>query len=133
MISGISITKEREDALNKAIQLMRSHGAIIVDPVNISAMNNERIFDELWSLFLITFPGDIAKYLAELNNTTMRTLTDLIEFNLNHTNEEFHPQFAPNQQLFEWSINLTKLLYVNQLSLLNKTRIWSRELCIDAA
>jgi hypothetical protein len=130
---GINITQEREDALDKAIQLMRSHGVIMVDSVNITGIDNHRMYDDLWSLFLITFPEDMATYLADLSNTTMRSLNDLIEFNLNHTEEEFHPQFAPNQLVFEWSNNLTNLLSVNQSSLLNKTRVWARELCIDAA
>jgi hypothetical protein len=112
---------------------MRSHCAIIVDPVNITDIDNDRMYDDWWSLLLITFPEDIANYLTELRNTTIRSLTDLIEFNLNHTNEEFHPEFAPNQLVFEWSNNLSNLSYVNQSSLLNKTRVWARELCIDAA
>ncbi len=130
--TGINITVEREDALSKAIQLMRSHGAVIVDPVNITGLNNSQMFDDLWSLFLSTFPEDISNYLAELSNTTIRSLTDLIEFNLNHTDEEFHPQFAPNQIIFELSNNLANLSYVNRSSLLNKTRIWAGELGIDA-
>jgi hypothetical protein len=130
---GINITQEREDTLNKAIQLMRSHGVIIVDPVNITGIDNDRMYDDLWSLLLSTFPEDIATYLADLSNTTIRSLSDLIEFNLNHTEEEFHPQFAPNQLVFEWSNNLTNLLSANQSSLLNKTQVWARELGIDAA
>jgi hypothetical protein len=88
--------------------------------------------NDLFSLFLMTFSEDIASYLAELSNTTIRSLIDLIEFNLNHTNEEFHPQFAPNQQVFEWSNKFTNLSYVNQSSLLNKTRLWGGQLGIDA-
>ncbi len=130
--SGINITREREDTLDKAIQLMRSHGAIIVDPVNITSIDNHQMYADLWSLFLITFPEDIDNYLAELTNTTIRSLSDLIEFNLNHTDEEFHPQFAPNQHVFEWSNKFTNLSYVNQSSLLNKTRLWGGQLGIDA-
>ncbi len=112
---------------------MRSHGVIVVDSVNITDIDNDQMYNDLWSLFMITFPEDIANYLAELSNTTIRSLTDLIEFNLNHTDEEFHPQFAPNQLVFEWSNNLTNLLSVNQSSLLNKTRLWAGQLGIDAA
>jgi hypothetical protein len=118
--------------VSKAIEIMQSHGVIIVDPVNITEIDNHRMAVDLWSLFLITFPEDIATYLAELSNTTMRTLTDLIEFNLNHSDEEFHPQFAPNQKLFELSNKLANSSTLNQSSLLNKTRQWAQQLCIDA-
>ena len=112
---------------------MRSHGAIIVDQVNITDVNYDEMVNDWWSLFMITFPEDMANYLAELSNTTMRTLADLIAFNLNHTDQEFHPQFAPNQRVFEWSNEMVNLSYANQSSLLNKTQQWSREFCIDAA
>ncbi|CAF1016992.1 unnamed protein product [Rotaria sp. Silwood1] len=129
---GINMTKELEAAVNNASALMRSHGAIIIDSVNFTDINDHNLFDDLWSLLLITFPEDIANYLMALNNTTIRSLTDLIEFNRNHTDEEFHPLFAPNQDVFEWSNNVTKLLHMNQSSLLNKTRLWGGQLCIDA-
>ena len=124
---------EHEDALNKALQLMRLHGIVIVDPVNVTNINITKPANDLWSLLLITFPEDLANYLSELSNTTIRSLIDLIEFNLNHTDEEFHPQYAPNQLVFEWSNKLNNLSYANQSILLNKTRLWARQLGIDAA
>ncbi|CAF2419142.1 unnamed protein product [Rotaria sp. Silwood2] len=129
---GINMTKKLEDVVDKAIALMRLHGAIIIESVNFTSNNDSQMFDDLWSLFLITFPKDIANYLMELRNTTMRSLTDLIEFNLNNTDEEFHPLFAPNQYIFELSNNFTKSLSMNQSSLLNKTRLWGGQLSIDA-
>jgi hypothetical protein len=127
------MTTELKESIDNATQLMRSHGAIIYDPVNITGADQHKSMNDLFSLFLMTFSEDIASYLAELTNTTIRSLIDLIEFNLNHTNEEFHPQFAPNQHVFEWSNKFINLSYVNQSSLLNKTRLWGGQLGIDAA
>jgi len=127
------MTTELKEAIDNATQLMRSYGAILYDRVNITGADENKLMKDLFTLFLMTFSEDIASYLAELSNTTMRSLIDLIEFNLNHTDEEFHPQFAPNQQVFEWSNKFTNLSYVNQLSLLNKTRLWGGQLGIDAA
>ena len=123
---------ELEDALNKAIEMMRSHGAIIVDPINITEIDNRQMWDYWWTLLLLAFHEDIANYLAELSNTTMRSLADLIEFNLNHADKEFHPEFAPNQYVFELSNNLSNLSSINQSRLLSKTRQWSGQFCIDA-
>ncbi|CAF0897399.1 unnamed protein product [Rotaria sordida] len=133
VIQHINMTTELVDVMDKAVALMRSYGAKIIDSVNFTDINDHQMFDDLFSLFLITFPEDIANYLMELSNTTIRSLNDLIEFNLNHTNEEFHPLFAPNQDIFELSNNFTKSLYMNQSSLLNKTRRLGGQLSIDAA
>ena len=130
---GVNITEERESAFNKAIELMRSHGVVVIESVNITGVEKHENYGDLWSLFLSTFSEDLASYLTELSNTTMRSLADLIEFNLNHTEEEFHPQFAPNQLVFEWSNHLSNVSSVNQSSLLNKTRLWGGEYGIDAA
>ncbi|CAF0949914.1 unnamed protein product [Rotaria sp. Silwood1] len=56
---------------------------------------------------------------------------DIIEFNLNHTDQEFHPEFASDQRNFEICLNQTKLSSVDQKHLLNKTRQWGGELGID--
>ena len=130
---GINITKERENAFDKAIQLLSSHGVIVVDPVNMTVAHEKQEYENLWSLLLMTFSEDMASYLSELSNTAMRSLTDLIEFNLNHTEEEFHPEFAPNQLIFEWSNRLSNVSSSNQSILLNKTRLWGGQLGIDTA
>jgi amidase len=129
---GINLSIEVKDEVNKAIELMGSHGAIIIDPVNITGIDNGQMWEDLWSLYLMTFPQDIATYLVQLTNTTMRSLTDLIEFNLNHTDEEFHPKFAPNQHVFEMSVNQTNRSNDDQERLLNQTREWGGQLGIDA-
>ncbi|CAF5018189.1 unnamed protein product, partial [Rotaria socialis] len=131
--SGINVTKELEGVINKTTELMRSYGAIIISSVNISSFNSDQAFDDLWSLLMINFPEDIANYLIGLSNTTIRSLTDLIEFNIKHADEEFHPLFAPNQDLFELSNNVSNISYANQSSLLNRTRTLGGQLGIDLA
>ncbi|CAF3667892.1 unnamed protein product [Rotaria socialis] len=130
---GINVTKELEGVISKTTELMRSYGATIISSINISSFDSDQISDDLLSLLMINFPEDIANYLMGLSNTTIRSLTDLIEFNIKHADEEFHPLFAPNQDLFELSNNVSNISYANQSSLLNRTRTLGGQLGIDLA
>ena len=69
-----------------AIGVMASLGAVIVDPVDTG--DPFAYFDAEFTVLLYEFKGDIANYLSTLRGTRMRTLADLIEFNLAHCEEE---------------------------------------------
>ncbi|UJR17759.1 hypothetical protein I4U23_004657 [Adineta vaga] len=56
----------------------------------------------------------------------------VVRFGENHADEEFHPQFAPNQGYFEKIANESKLSLLDQQNLLNRTRQWGGESGIDA-
>jgi amidase len=65
---------------------MESLGATIVDPVDAP---DPFVFSNAeFTVLLYEFKVDIAKYLAGLRHTSMRTLADLIEFNLAHCEQE---------------------------------------------
>src|SRR6267378_3123785 len=69
-----------------AIEVMRSLGATIVDPVD---SGNPALFsDAEFTVLLFEFKAQIAQYLATLNHTSMRTLADLITFNEAHCPQE---------------------------------------------
>jgi amidase len=69
-----------------AIGVMASLGAVIVDPVDTG--DPFAYFDAEFTVLLYEFKGDIANYLSTLRGTRMRTLADLIAFNLAHCEEE---------------------------------------------
>ena len=79
-----------------ALDTMASLGATIVDPVD--APDPFTFFDQEFSVLLTEFKVDIAKYLGSLSHTSMRTLADLIQFNIDHCDEEMR-YFG--QELFE--------------------------------
>ncbi len=85
------------DVVNHAIDLMADAGAEIIDPVDPGDPLSW-FFDFELPVLLFEFKGDIAKYLSGLGNTHMRTLADLIAFNVDHCTEEMK-YFG--QELFE--------------------------------
>ena len=111
---------------------MRFHGANIIDPVNLTGINDVNATRDLMPLFRYNFRQDISNYLSELENTTMKTLKDLIEFNIQHSDKEFHPKYSPNQNLFISIENQTNFTANDYELLLNKTRQINGPLGIDA-
>ena len=79
-----------------AIAIMEAAGATIIDPVD--APDPFAFFDAEFTVLLHEFKEDIATYLAGLGHTEMRTLADLIAFNIEHCDAEM--RFF-GQELFE--------------------------------
>jgi amidase len=69
-----------------ALEVMQSLGATIIDPVD--APDPLEFSDDEFTVLLCEFKDDIAKYLAGINQTSMRTLADLIAFDDAHCEEE---------------------------------------------
>ena len=77
------------------IDAMASLGATIVE---VDTGDAFEFFDAEFTVLLYEFKVQIAEYLAGLSNTSMRTLADLIDFNLKHCPEEM--RFF-GQEIFE--------------------------------
>lgn len=77
---------ELNAVVEEAIGVMASLGAVIVDPVDTG--DPFAYFDAEFTVLLYEFKIDIANYLSTLRRTHMRTLADLIAFNLEHCVEE---------------------------------------------
>ena len=81
---------------------LRNRGAEIVDVTSVDPTAPDatgRIpFDDEFTVLLFEFKVQIAEYLAPVRHTRMRTLADLIEFNLQHCDEELK-RFG--QEVFE--------------------------------
>src|SRR6266536_2467739 len=80
------ISPEGDAIAEAAISQMSRLGATIVDPADIPNVND--VFGPEFTVLLFEFKADIASYLSELSNTSMRTLADLIAFNDAHADQE---------------------------------------------
>ncbi len=74
------------DALiDAALGLMRDHGAVIVDPIDLDI----RLGDASYAVLLYEFKADLEKYFAGLASSPgIRTLADVIAFNEKHADRE---------------------------------------------
>jgi amidase len=74
------------DALtDAALGLMRDHGAVIVDPIDLDI----RLGDASYAVLLYEFKADLKKYFAGLASSPgIRTLADVIAFNEKHADRE---------------------------------------------
>jgi amidase len=73
------ISPEADAVAEAAVGQLSRLGATVVDPADIPGVGD--VFDPEFTVLLYEFKADIAAYLAELRNTSMRTLADLIAFN----------------------------------------------------
>jgi len=69
----------------RGIDAMASLGATIVD---VDTGDSFAYFDAEFTVLLFEFKVQIAEYLAALTHTSMRTLADLIQFNIDHCAQE---------------------------------------------
>src|SRR5437762_1134756 len=102
----------------KGINAMQSLGATIIPTDTGNPFQNSfKFYNDEFTVLLYEFKVQIAQYLAALGNTTMRTLADLIAFNIAHCPEEMK-YFG--QQVFEASQqtsgNLNDPIYLNARS-----------------
>jgi amidase len=73
------VSPEADAVAEAAIAELSRLGATVVDPTDIPNVADS--FDPEFTVLLFEFKADIAAYLSELRNTSMRTLADLIAFN----------------------------------------------------
>ena len=112
--------------VNEAIELMRSAGAIIIDPIELGNSG-----DGEGDVLSYEFKADINAYLASLGpSSPMKTLADLIAFNTAHRAEEM-PYFE--QEIFETAEARGPLTDKKYLDALASGHEKSRAKGIDAA
>ncbi|QRK04926.1 amidase [Archangium violaceum] len=117
------------DALiERALELMKAQGAIIVDPANIPTA--AKLDEPEMEVLLFEFKADIEAYLAGLGTRThLKTLADLIRFNEENRDTEL-PWFG--QELFHQSVEKGPLTDKKYLKALAACRKLSRAQGIDA-
>ena len=118
---------DRVDAImNDAIAAMKSAGAVIVDPANLTTKDK---FDDAENDVLhYEFKADLSAYLAK-SASPHKTLSDLIEFNNQNRDREM-PYFG--QELFEQAQKKGPLTDPRYKPALTKCRLLSRTRGIDA-
>lgn len=88
--------------VDEVLDRLRSAGADVVDVTSVDPTLPDasgRIpFDDELTVLLFEFKVQIAEYMAPLRHTDMRTLADLIQFNLDHCDQEL--RFF-GQEIFE--------------------------------
>lgn len=108
--------------VEKAIQALADAGATIIDPVDTG--DTYAWYDAEFTVLLYEFKGDIAAYLSTLRHTRrdtrVRTLADLIAFNIEHCDQEM--EFF-GQEIFELSESLSG-------NLTDPEYVEARELCL---
>ncbi len=111
-----------------AIAVMKDHGAVIVDPADITTLN--ALSKPEFEVLLYEFKADLNKYLAGLGpDATVRTLAEAIAFNSKESAREM-PYFA--QEIFEQAQKKGPLTSPAYLQALEKCRQLSRTQGIDA-
>ena len=94
--------------LDEALRALRRNGATIVDVTSLDPFEPDETgripWDDELVVLLAEFKVHIAEYLATLGNTSMRTLDDLIRFNLDNCAVEMAYY---GQELFEWSASFS--------------------------
>jgi amidase len=118
---------EADVLVEAAIDVLRRHGAIIVDPTDIPHLGEYD--DSEFTVLLYEFKADLNAYLAEWQHGPMRTLADLIAFNdANKTRELMY--FG--QEIFVQAQEKGPLTDQAYIDALDKNRRLSRTEGLDA-
>ncbi len=119
---------DRVDALMaEAIEVMRNHGATIIDPANIETRG--RYDESEYAVLLYEFKADLNAYLAGLSpDVPVRSLRDLIAFNEAHRDAEM-PYFG--QEIFLQAQDMGPLTDAAYREALEKNHRLSRTEGID--
>ncbi len=117
-----------DEIMDKSLEILKSHGAILVDPVEIDAIG--KVDDSENTVLLYELKADMKKYLEHRGpKTPYHSLKDLIEFNKKHADKEM-PYF--NQELFVRAETKGSLEEKEYKDALLKNHRLTREKGIDA-
>jgi amidase len=121
--------EEVDRLMEEALSVMKSQGAVIVDPADIQP--EERYGDEEFEVLLYEFKSDLNAYLETLgSNSPLRSLKDIIAFNEEHR-KEVMPYFG--QEIFLMAEKKGPLTSEEYLKALEQCRRLSRTEGIDKA
>ena len=120
----------KADAIaSTAIQQMQELGAILIDNTDIPTAQQMASSDSEMTVLLFEFKADLNAYLAELSDTSIQTLADIIAFNNTHAATELR-YFG--QEILLKAENTTTLDDPTYLAALSDNRRLSRQEGIDA-
>ncbi|HJP86442.1 MAG TPA: amidase [Gemmatimonadaceae bacterium] len=104
-----------DKVINDAIDVMKQHGAIIVDPANIETAG--KFDDSEFDVLLYEFKTDLNNYLASLGpKAPVKSLQEIIDFNERHKDQEM-PWFAQEIMIQAQAKGpLTEQKYIDELA-----------------
>jgi amidase len=124
---GFHFPKTLDAILQNAIEVMKKEGAEVLDPVEFPTLGQTD--DAEYQVLLYEFKADLEAYFAGRPGASVRTLADLIAFNLNNAGREM-PFFG--QEIVEQAAKKGPLTEKAYLEALAKCRDLMREKGIDA-
>ncbi|HEY4370251.1 MAG TPA: amidase [Steroidobacteraceae bacterium] len=81
-------TSETDEVFEQALQAMRDAGAILIDPVEIPSFDAFNADPSETIVLVFEFKRDLNAYLATRTGVPANTLEQVIQFNLDHADEE---------------------------------------------
>ena len=106
---------ETDKLLAGALDLMKQHGAIVVDPADIATAG--RTEDSEFDLLLYEFKTDLNTYLGQLKpNVTVRSLVDVMAFNTKNAGRELRFFGQEIMEQAEKKGPLTEKKYLDELA-----------------
>jgi amidase len=82
------VTTETDAVFEAALQVMRDAGAVLVDPVELPSFDEFNADQSEIIVLIFEFKRDLNAYLATRSGVPVATLADVIQFNLDHADEE---------------------------------------------
>jgi amidase len=148
----LASTNQQEQLLG-LVELIKSAGATIINGTELPnyktivsptswdwdyGTTRGRPNESEYTYIKVDFYNDIKTYLAELNNTEIRSLEDIVKYNIDNVGEEgglpnVHPAFQSGQDGFNASLAIKGAMDSLYWSALNFCRRASREDGVDAA
>jgi amidase len=81
-------TPETDAVFENAVQVMRDAGAVVIDPIEFPSFDEFNADQSEIIVLIFEFKRDLNKYLATRTGVPVSTLADVIQFNLDHADEE---------------------------------------------
>jgi amidase len=81
-------TTETDEIFEQAVQVMRDAGAVVVDPIEIPSFDAFNADQSELIVLLFEFKRDLNAYLATRRGVPAGSLAEVIQFNLDHADEE---------------------------------------------
>ena len=82
------VTTETDAVFEAALQVMRDAGAVLIDPVELPSFDEFNADQSEIIVLIYEFKRDLNAYLATRSGVPVQTLADVIQFNLDHADEE---------------------------------------------
>jgi amidase len=82
------VTPETDAIFEDAVQVLRDAGAVVIDPVEFPSFDEFNADQSEIIVLIFEFKRDLNAYLATRSGVPVSTLADVIQFNLDHADEE---------------------------------------------